>query len=73
MIALTYFMLLISFDSPKKRQNFLMFSGGIKRSVALNRLTQITNTEIYAFLSVLAFKLLSRKFLFISREDNRNC
>ena len=31
MIALTHFMLLISFDTPKKHQNFLMFSGGIKR------------------------------------------
>ena len=35
--------------------------------------TQITNTEIFAFLVVLAFKLLSHKVLFINRKDNRNC
>ena len=36
-------------------------------------LTQITNTEIFAFIAVLVFKLLSRKTLFINRKDNRNC
>ena len=36
-------------------------------------LTQITNTEIFTFVVVLVFKLLSRKDLFISRKDNRNC
>ena len=35
--------------------------------------TQITNTEVYAFISVLDFALLSRKVLFINRKDNRNC
>ena len=35
--------------------------------------TQITNTEIFAFVAVLVFKLLSRKVLFINRKDNRNC
>ena len=35
--------------------------------------TQITNTEIFAFITVLVFKLLSRKDLFINRKDNRNC
>ena len=35
--------------------------------------TQITNTEIFAFIAVLVFKLLSRKILFINRKDNRNC
>ena len=33
--------------------------------------TQITNTEIFAFIAVLVFKLLSLKVLFINREDNR--
>ena len=32
-----------------------------------------TNTEIFAFIAVLTFKLLSRKALFINRKDNRNC
>ena len=33
---------------------------------------QIANTEIYVFIAVLIFKLLSRKVLFINRKDNRN-
>ena len=41
-----------------------------KYTVALK---QITNTEIFAFIAVLFFKLLSRKFLFLNRKDNRNC
>ena len=36
-------------------------------------LTQITNTEFFAFIAVLVFKLLRRKNLFIKRKDNRNC
>ena len=35
--------------------------------------TQITNTEIFAFIAILIFKLLSRKVLFINRKDKRNC
>ena len=35
--------------------------------------TQITNTEFFAFIAVLVFKLLSRKLLFVNRKDNRNC
>ena len=34
--------------------------------------TQITNTEIFAFIAVLVFKLLSRKVLFINKKDNSN-
>ena len=34
--------------------------------------TQITNTEIFAFIAVLVFKLLlSRKVLFMNRKDNK--
>ena len=33
--------------------------------------TQIKNTEIFAFLSILLFKLLSPKVLFRNRKDNR--
>ena len=36
-------------------------------------LTQLTNTEIFAFIAVLVFQLLSLKVLFINRKDNRNC
>ena len=35
--------------------------------------TQITNTEIFTFIDVLVFKLLSCKVLFINRKNNRNC
>ena len=35
--------------------------------------TQIICTEVFAFIVVLVFKLLSRKVLFIKRKDNRNC
>ena len=35
--------------------------------------TQKTNTEIFTFIAVLVFKLLSPKVLFINRKDNRNC
>ena len=35
--------------------------------------TQITNNEIFAFVTVLVLKLLSRKVLIINRKKNRNC
>ena len=35
-------------------------------------LAQVTHTEIFALISVLVFKLLSRKVLFVNRKDNRN-
>ena len=31
------------------------------------------NTEIFAFIAALFFKLLSDKVLFINRKSNRNC
>ena len=34
---------------------------------------QKTNTDIFAFVVVPVFKLISRKFLFINRKDNENC
>ena len=35
--------------------------------------TQIINIEIFTFIAVLVFKLLSRKVLLINRKDNSNC
>ena len=35
--------------------------------------TQITNTELFAFIAVLAFKVLSSKVMFVTKKDNRNC
>ena len=34
--------------------------------------TQIINTEMFAFIAVVAFRLLSNKLLFVNRKDNRN-
>ena len=34
--------------------------------------TQIANTEIFAFVPVVVFKLFSRKVLFINRKGNKN-
>ena len=33
--------------------------------------TQITNSDIFAFIAALVFKLMSGKVLFINRKDNR--
>ena len=33
----------------------------------------VTDTETFAFITVLVLRLLSRKVLFTSRKDNRNC
>ena len=41
--------------------------------VTTNISTKITKTEIFAFIAVLVFEVLSREFLFINRRDNRNC
>ena len=35
--------------------------------------TQIKNTEMFAFIAVLVFKLLGCNVLFINRKYNRNC
>ena len=35
--------------------------------------TEVTYTEIFAFIAILVSKLLSRKVLFKNRKDNRNC
>ena len=34
--------------------------------------TQITDTEIFAFIAVLVFRLLSRKVLFVNKKDIRD-
>ena len=34
---------------------------------------QVTNAEIFTFMAVLVFRLLSPKVLFINRKDKRNC
>ena len=34
---------------------------------------QVRNTEMFAFIAVLNFKLLRCKAVFINRKDDRNC
>ena len=34
--------------------------------------TQLTNTEIFTFITALIFKLLDRKILFLNRKVKRN-
>ena len=53
-------------------QNLKVQSCKLYNSKYMIASTQITNTEIFAFIAVLVFKLLSRKVLFINRKDNRN-
>ena len=38
----------------------------------MNASTQITNTEIFAFIAVIVFKLLRHKCLLISGKDDKN-
>ena len=35
--------------------------------------TQITTTNIFGFIAVMVFNLLSRKVLFLNIKDNKNC
>ena len=35
--------------------------------------TQITSTEVFAFITLLVLRSFSRKVLFMNREDNRTC
>ena len=35
--------------------------------------TQIANIEIFVFIAVVVFNLLSRKILVINKKNNRNC
>ena len=64
LIALIFWLIsaLLKVQSCKLRNNKYMIAS-----------IQITNTEIFAFIAVLVFELLSRKVLFINRKDNRNC
>ena len=43
------------------------------KNIYMIALTQIKNTEIFAFIAALNLKLLSHKVLFINRKDNKNC
>ena len=59
-------------------QNFLATSLKVQSCKLYNNKhviasTQITDTEIFVFIAVIDFKLLSCKVLFIKRRDNRNC
>ena len=53
-------------------QNLNVQSCKLSHNKYVIALTQITNTEVFAFIAVQVFKLLSGKVLFIRRQDNRN-
>ena len=44
----------------------------VKKIVSMIDWTEITYTEIFTFIAVLVFKLLSLKVLFLKTKDNRN-
>ena len=58
--------------SEKHSPDFKGHSCKLSNSKHMIASTQITNSEIFAFIAVLIFKLLSRKVLFINRQDNKN-
>ena len=62
-----FFGKIVSNLRPLKAQSCKLYNN--KYMIAL---TKITNTEIFAFIAVLVFKLLRGKVLFINRKDNRN-
>ena len=55
------------------RRVLKMQSYKLYNSKYMTVLIQITNTEVFAFIAVLVFKLLSHKVLLINRKDNKNC
>ena len=60
--------LVIEFNIALKVQSCKLYND--KYIIAL---TQITNTEIFAFKAAVVFKLLNHDVLFTNRKDNRNC
>ena len=65
-VAVTLYSFLKSAVSSLKVQSCKLYNKYIIAS------TQTTNIEIFAFLVVLVFKLLSRKVLFVNRKDIRD-
>ena len=66
-------MLLLIVDSSMVCENLKVQSCRFYNNKYMIAATQITNTEVFAIIAVLVFKLLRRKVLFINRKDNRNC
>ena len=66
-------MLLLIVDSSMVCENLKVKSCRFYNNKYMIAATQITNTEVFAIIAVLVFKLLRRKVLFINRKDNRNC
>ena len=61
-VALMSFLLTLKVQSCK-----------LYNSKYVNASTQITNTEIFAFIGVLVFKSLRRTVFFINKKDSRKC
>ena len=66
------FLLMIFRTLQLRPQNLKVQSCKLYNNKYVIALTQITNTDVFGFMAVLVFKLLSRKILFIRRQDNRN-
>ena len=52
---------------------FVSNSGKLYNNKYMIASTPIANIEVFTLTAVLVFTLLSRKFLFINRKDNRDC
>ena len=60
------------FDLISWKENLKLTSRKLDNNECMMTLTQITNTEIFAFIAFLVFELLTCKSLFIKRKDIRN-
>ena len=63
--------LLLKIQSCKLYNAWLCITNALNKCMIVS--PHITHTEIFAFITILVFKLLSRKVLFINWKDNRNC
>ena len=62
----------LTWMSTSKYQNTALKVQSCKFNKYMIAITKITNTEIFALIAVLVFKLFSRMVLFINRKDNKN-
>ena len=59
----------VSESNPRQKKSFKVQSYKLYNSKYMIASTQITNTEIFAFVAGLVFKLLSRKVFFVNRKE----
>ena len=49
------------------------WEGTAKQTIYMIASTKVLNTEIFTSITVLVFRLLIHKVLFINRKDKKNC